>query len=150
MERREKDTAVETTRGPILAYMGIDLVECTSRPTRDSLQIRIVISRKGGVSIDECAKVHKTLLPRLQASLGRSDINIEVSSPGLTRNIKSSDEFALFTGRGARILVQGRTEWETGVIGETDDSSLTLQTPSGAVTIRFADIQKARLEYIGG
>ena len=150
MERREKDSAVETVLAPILEYMGIDTVECASRPTRDSLQVRIVISRRGGVSIDECAKVHKTLLPRLQASLGRSDINIEVSSPGLTRNIKSSDEFALFAGRGAKILVQGKTEWVTGTIGEADESSLTLETPGGAVTIRFADIQKARLEYIGG
>lgn len=150
MERREKDSAIETVLAPILEYMGVDIVECASRPTRDSLQVRIVISRKGGVSIDECAKVHKTLLPRLQASLGRSDINIEVSSPGLTRNIKSADEFALFAGRGAKILVQGKNEWVTGIIGEAADLSLTLETPEGAVTIRFADIQKARLEYIGG
>ncbi len=150
MERREKVPSIETILDPLLDYMGIQLVECSSHGIRDSLQVRIVISKREGISIEECATVHKTLLPRLEAALGRNDISIEVSSPGLTRNIKTADEFPVFTGRGVKVFVRGKSEWIQGIIKDADETRLTMETAEGAMTIEYSEIQKARLEYIGG
>lgn len=150
MEKRVGDKAVESVLEPILKAKDISLVECTSRPTKEAFQIRLIIHKESGVTIADCEEIHRFLLPRLAISLDRQDINLEVSSPGLNRIFKSSDEFAIFKNRDIKIYLETEKDWLDGKILETDDSSFVLKTKEGNKRIDYGAVHKARLEYTGG
>jgi ribosome maturation factor RimP len=144
-EHFEKDVrdAVE----PLLAGMGIFLVELAIGRLKGSTRVSVVIHRKEGVGIDDCAEVSRLLLPRLQTIEALLDVSLEVSSPGIERTIRSQAEYELFRGRGVRILSGTDTEWFGGIIERVEAGALWLK--KGKENRRFAleEIRKARLDY---
>ena len=74
------------------------------------------------------------------------DVHLEVSSPGISRNIKTTDEFKIFMGRKVKILSNNVSEWIHGSIESVDNNSVNLSIENGNIKIGFADINKAKLE----
>ncbi len=74
------------------------------------------------------------------------DVHLEVSSPGISRNIKTTDEFKIFLGRKVKILNKNDSEWIHGMIDFVDNNSVNLNIDNGKVEISFEDINKAKLE----
>lgn len=138
----------ENEINPLLDKMGLSLVELSQSTRRGSLTLHIVIYCGEGVSIEDCSLVHKTLAPRLEMVLAPADLYIEVSSPGLNRKFKTNQEFAVFKGRAVRILREGESEWDRGVIKEADDKKVILILPEGEEkTISFNTIKKGKFDY---
>ena len=70
-------------------------------PSKTTVKISAVIASKDiskDIGVDDCSKVHHALLPRLEALLGTEDTYMEVTSPGMDRNIKNAAEFEIFVG----------------------------------------------------
>ena len=101
---------------PLLAGMGLALVEMTLGRRKGTTRVCVVIYRQGGVGVDDCAEVSGMLLPRLETIDGMADVSLEVSSPGIERTLRSPAEYAIFAGRGVRILAGTETEWRGGII----------------------------------
>lgn len=135
--------------------LGYILVELKIGRTHSAVQIRAVISRPQtaqngaaqGIGINDCAKVHRLLMPRLEALLNAQDISMEVTSPGLTRNIKNAAEFALFVGKNVRVWDTDAADWTSGVIESAGTESLELKVSGTGETKMFAyeHIAKAKL-----
>ena len=135
--------------------LGYILVELKIGRTHSAVQIRAVISRPQaaqngaaqGIGINDCAKVHRLLMPRLEALLNAQDISMEVTSPGLTRNIKNAAEFALFVGKNVRVWDTDAADWTSGVIESAGTESLELKESGTGETKTFAyeHIAKAKL-----
>ena len=85
-------------------------------------------------------------MPRIELLEDSRDVNLEVSSPGITRNIKTVDEFDIFLGRKVRILKRDDSEWIHGSIESVDDNSVKLNNGKQTVSVSFPDINKAKLE----
>ena len=154
--------------GPLIAGLGYVLVELRVIPQHDSIRVIVVISKpvKGNdsiaIGVNDCAKVHRVLLPRLEALLNSQDIYMEVTSPGMERLIKNSAEFSLFKGRFIRVWDKEITDWIFGKICDSDTQSLTLEvihrddslkdgkTEPEIKIIPFVRISKAKLLQIGG
>ena len=156
---------------PLLAGMGIFLVELSLARLKGSTRVGVVIHRKdrmpeargeqmpqgrgermpqgrgGGVGIDDCAEVSRLLLPRLQTIEGLQDVSLEVSSPGIERTIRSQAEYELFLGRGVRILAGTDTEWFGGIIDRVEAGALWLKKGREKRAFALAEIRKARLDY---
>ena len=145
---------------PLVSGLGYALVSLNVVPQNGSIKVTAVISRAvsgddfSAIGIDDCAKVHRVLLPRLEAVLDSQDIYMEVTSPGMERNIKNAAEFALFEGRLARVWDQAVTEWVPGRIVTSDSQSVTLEvvheddsdsSASEKVNIPYVRISKAKL-----
>ena len=136
---------------PILRGMGFQIVEFKSKPRRSALQVILVIHRREGVNLDDCTRVYKSIYPRLELDNDDRDVHLEVSSPGIERNIKSAHEFEIFMGDGAKVLEENESEWIRGVISGTTPTSVVLETDEGEREIGFDSIQKAQLDYsLGG
>jgi ribosome maturation factor RimP len=131
----------------VVRGMGFEILEARSVRGKKDVQVYIVIYAAGGVSLDSCGDVLKTLRPRLQMLSGDSDVHIEVSSPGLERVIKSKREYGIFRGRGLRVLAEGQSEWAAGIITDVTDASLTLEAGGASLTFAFSDIRKAKLDH---
>ncbi len=132
---------------PVLRGMGFSLVELSIGRLKGSTRVSIVIYRKEGVGVDECAEISAMLFPRLEATDGLPDVSLEVSSPGIERAIRSPAEYEIFRGRGVRILAGGQSEWTTGIIDRVEDGSLWLRKGGDVLGFALSGIRKARLDH---
>jgi ribosome maturation factor RimP len=132
---------------PLLAGMGFSLVEISAGRRKGSTVVSLVIYRKEGVGVEQCAEVSSLVFPRLQTMEDLGDVSLEVSSPGIERSIKSPGEYAIFVGRGVRVLAADETEWFSGIIEGVEGDTLRLRKGSGRYGFALNGIRRARLDH---
>lgn len=136
---------------PLVEGMGFVLVDLKIVPSKQTTKISAVIASKdpsANIGVNDCAKVHRVLLPRLEALLGTEDTMMELTSPGIEHNIKNAAEFTVFTGREVRVWDKTVTDWVGGKIISADDKSVTMETESGEkLTVSYENIAKAKFIY---
>lgn len=144
-----------------VAALGYELVDVRWGGTgrRPLLQLRIDrTDTSGGVTIDDCASVSRSLEPWLDEHAQLSDrYTLEVSSPGVDRPLVRPRDYERF--RGERVVVQGteplvgdqrRIEgellgWEEAGEG---GGSVRLRLPEGdEVGVPLERIRKANLVF---
>ena len=129
----------------IIRGMGFEVVEAQYRPTSARPQVSIFIYRETGVSLKDCTDIYRTVMPRLEVVLDNRDINLEISSPGISRNIKYFGEFSIFRGRRVRIMPTGNNDWIEGIIQSADESSVLIAAEDGEIRYEREDIVKAKI-----
>jgi ribosome maturation factor RimP len=75
------------------------------------------------------------------------DFTLVCTSPGIDREIKDRIEWAIFKGRGVKVLLYNESDWLGGIIKDVDESFLYLQTSKDLRNIEFEKIRKAKLDY---
>lgn len=136
---------------PLIEGLGFNLVELRIIPAKTLNTVRLVISKKDttsteGISVNDCAKVHRILQPRLEALISSKEVSMEVTSPGMERNIKNAAEFALFVNSYVRLWNTDVTDWVPGKIVEANDSTIQIEKENGEkLTMPFDKIAKAKL-----
>ena len=84
---------------PILDEHGFELVDVEFVRENQDWYLRAYIDKPAGITIDDCETVNRALSDRLDADDFISEAYVlEVSSPGLTRHLKSEND--LKYGRG--------------------------------------------------
>lgn len=107
---------------------------------------RVYITKKGGVSLDECAKVSEILSPILDVKppcVG--EYNLEVSSPGLERKLTKLRHFTMSLGEKISLTLDDKTK----IIGEIVDVVGELiivfdELNHTKKELPFSDIKKAK------
>lgn len=141
----DPDDKVYQALDALLKKMNLSLVELAVRTKNGNTKVQVVLYSPQGLSIDECGKAHRILIPHLEQLLENEDLYVEVSSPGLERNIKYLRELNLYTAKKAKILRDGQSEWDSGVLRGVADGQLSLETAAGVQTIAVGTISKAKL-----
>ncbi len=136
---------------PIVDEERLELVEVEFKPANKRWLLRIYIDKEGGVTIDDCAYVSRELSRQLDVEDIIADpYTLEVSSPGLTRPLKKSADFARNKGKMCRIItreaIEGRNEF-MGEIGEITLDKVDIREKIGILTIPIYVIKKAHLEF---
>ncbi len=140
----------------IVANLGMVLCDVKKTMQGSTVQISVIIMNPvEDTSIDDCARVHNTILPRLQVKYGRDNLYVEVSTPGLQRNFRDAYEFEVFQGKRCRLYCLSAASWMEGVIGKVENGVVTLldyevensKEKGEEKLIEFNDIQKAKLDY---
>ena len=136
---------------PLVEGLGYRLVELKVIPSSSVTKISAMIASAepdGNIGVNDCAKVHRVLLTRLEALLGTEDTMMELTSPGIEHNIKNAAEFAVFTGRAVRVWDKTVTDWVGGKIISADDKQVTLEADDGKkFSVSFENIAKAKFNY---
>ena len=141
------DAEIRAAVEPVLSGMGFSLVELSVAGLKGSTRVCVVLYRKGGVGIDECAEASRLLLPRLETLEGVDAVSLEVSSPGIERHIRSPAEYEIFKGRGVRVLAGEETEWIRGIIDGVEGGTLWLTRGRERKGFAVSSIRKARLDH---
>ncbi|MDR1788537.1 MAG: ribosome assembly cofactor RimP [Treponema sp.] len=144
--RNGRDDALAETLEPVLKGLGLCLVEATASRHKGGCQVRLILTKPDGIGTEECSRAHKAVVPRLELLLETRGFSLEVSSPGIARQIKDASEFACFTGRGLRCFVTDQAGWIAGTILAADEKAVTLEGEGGQVTLAYERIGKARLD----
>jgi len=132
---------------PLLTGLGFSLVDLSIARLSGSTRVNVVIYRKEGVGVDECADISGMLFPRLETIDVLANPSLEVSSPGIDRTIRRPSEYAVFQGRGVRILAGDDTEWMGGIIDRVEEGTLWLRKGREIRGFAISGIRKARLDY---
>jgi len=130
---------------PLITGFGFKLVELVVFRKQSSWQVKVVITGAAGVGIADCTKVHRALLPRLEAILSSQDMYVEVASPGLDRILKNALEFSVFTGKNVKVWNTDISDWIMGAIVSSTKEAVTLSTEQGEQTVPYNKIAKAKL-----
>jgi len=145
---------IEKVKGilePIVADERLELVDVEFKPAGKRWLLRIYIDKEGGVTIDDCTYVSRELSRHLDVEdIIEHAYTLEVSSPGLTRILKKSEDFLRNKGKTCRIItheaVAGKNEF-MGEIGETTLDNVEIKEKMGIFTIPIYAIKKAHLEF---
>lgn len=133
---------------PVVEGLGFRLVELKVIPGKEVTKIGAVISSMdpaANISVNDCAKVHMVLLPRIEALIGNDNTTMELTSPGIEHNIKNAAEFELFIGRDVRVFDKTVTDWVGGKIVSADETKVTMEKEDGSsVTVLYENIAKAK------
>lgn len=100
---------------PILGREGFELVEVEWQREGRQWVLRLYVDRPGGVTIDHCQEVSRTVEPVLDVEdLIQTPYNLEVSSPGLDRPLRKPADFDRFAGQRAHVKTYGPLETAAG------------------------------------
>ncbi len=133
---------------PIVKGMGMSLVDMSVSRHKGSVQIRLIVYKPGCIGVDECSKVHRAVLPRLELQFPGQDLYVEVSSPGIDRNIKDASEFVHYFGRGIKCFRTDISDWSAGILESADEKGLVLKKGDNRMNVSYEIIAKAKLDYL--
>jgi ribosome maturation factor RimP len=133
---------------PVVEGAGLELVEVTYRGERGRRVLRVTVDRDGGVDLDTIAVVSEKLARRLD--LERFDdgaYQLEVSSPGLERPLKTPAQFARVVGSQVEVHTQAPIQGATrhvGTLTGVDDEGIDLEIDGAGRRVGFVQVASAR------
>lgn len=134
---------------PLVRDLGYELWELEFVSRGGSGLLRLYIDSPQGISLDDCERVsHKVSALLDQTDPIPGQYNLEISSPGLDRLLRTPAHFARFIGATARVEMRATVPGQrrfTGVVRAVTDDELTLNVDGGDVRLPIHGIHKARL-----
>ena len=125
---------------PIALERGLELVDVEYQPRPRRSLLRFILDRPGGISVDDLAEFSREAGDVLDAhDVVRGAYNLECSSPGINRPLKTPADFERYQGKSVRVRT---TE---PIVGATRNLHGKLVAAS-AVGIEIEDSTHGRLE----
>lgn len=142
--------AIEGVVLPAVRAHGLELVDVDVRGGSGRSLVRLFVDKPGGVTVDDCQRLSEEVGDLIDVSgLVPRSYDLEVSSPGLDRELRKERELRWATGRLVRVWtrepVDGRREL-VGRLTAVDDAVLTMTVSDGVRRVPRGLVTKARLE----
>jgi len=138
---------------PILWALGLELIEvvCVGQGARSV--VRVFIDKPGGVTVEDCGRAHLAIGPALDvADPFPHAYTLEVSSPGLDRAFKRTQDYRRALGKQVSVKLKQPIDgqWRVaGVLMEVNEQGVTIVVndphSERTLTLEFDSIAEARL-----
>jgi ribosome maturation factor RimP len=146
MHEDERELRIEEAMQPVLRDHGLTLVDLEWRGYRPRGILRVFVDKPAGVGIEDCQRASRELGDVLDAAgLIEEAYDLEVSSPGLDRQLRKDRELRWAVGKRVRCWLAGGEEHHGQLVG-VDDAVLTLDHDGHRVELPRARVTKARLD----
>lgn len=150
MERSSIAERVRAIAAAAAGSSGIELVNVEIAGTKRDAVLRIYIDKEGGVTLDDCGAVSREIETVLDAEdFIPSRYVLEVSSPGIERELYSIGDFVKFTGRLVKVKLKAEIDGQktfVGPITSVDGTEIQMEDRTkGGVTFDYANVEKANL-----
>ena len=115
---------------PILWALGLELVDvmCVGQGARSV--VRMYVDKPGGVTVDDCGRAHLAIGPALDvADPFPHAYMLEVSSPGLNRAFKRTQDYSRALGKQVNVKLRQPIDgqWRVvGVLKEVNEQGVTV------------------------
>lgn len=146
IEERLKDIAVKATRENEVEFVHLEMAG-----TKRNRVVRVFADKEGGITIDDCSNVSRSI----EALMDADDFMpgayvLEVSSPGLDRELYSLDDFTKFAGKLAKVKMKpdfdGPKALNGRIVRVVEGEIVFDDRTSGEITIPYALVAKANLK----
>jgi ribosome maturation factor RimP len=146
MDEAGRAGLIEEAVAPVVADHGLQLVDVEWRELRPRGLLRLYVDKLGGVGIGDCERLSREIGDVLDAAaVIEGAYDLEVSSPGLDRQLRKEREYRWAVGRQVRCWLAGGAEVRGRLAAVTSDR-LVLDRGGEQVELGRADVTKARLE----
>lgn len=155
MEKFPKKNIASTVRDlalPLADEFGFILWDVEYVKEGAEMILRITIDKEGGITIDDCEKMHRAIDPILdEADPIENSYRLEVSSPGIERVLKTDEHIDACVGCKVEVklfapLEDGRKSLTGKLLGQNEDG-VGIELDDGDVTISRSAIAKLRTVY---
>ena len=145
MQEAERVARLEEVIQPILHDHGLELVDLEWRDGPRGV-LKLAVDKPGGVAVGDCERASREFGDVLDvAGLVGAGYDLEVSSPGLDRRLRSDREFRWAIGKRVRCWQSGGAETH-GRLREVSGEQLVLEHEGQRIEIPRATLTKARLD----
>ncbi|UTJ06871.1 ribosome maturation factor RimP [Arcobacter roscoffensis] len=128
-----------------LAVESLDaqLYDIVTTKENDRNIYRVLVTAKGGINLDKCAEISRMISPILDVEEPMSGVyNLEVSSPGIERKLRTKDHFKASIGDKVKIK-DIATETYKGELLSADDNKILIKTEFGEEEVEYDSILSA-------
>ncbi len=139
---------VEAMITPILAAIGIELVEVEYRKEHGEQMLRIYIDREEGVDLSTCTQATRAVQDTIDEANIAYD-HLEMSSPGLNRLLNKELDFIRFQGERVKVRTRQALAGQknfSGRLGQVDQAHLNLEMDGQIQSIPRDIISIVRLD----
>src|SRR6266852_1768381 len=137
---------VEAVLSPVLDAHGLELVDAQWRREGRRWALRFFVDKPGGAGIADCQRFSHEAGDVLDVSgLLTESYDLEVSSPGLDRQLRKDREFRWALGRRVRCWLAGGEEVR-GRLAAVEPDRLVLERDDGRIELPRRTLTKARLD----
>lgn len=139
---------------PVANANGVSLYDVEFKKEGSDFVLRIIIDKEDDtpISIDECENVSRALSDILDEKDPISEpYMLEVSSPGIDRELKKEKDFIRFMGRDVDIKLYKAKDGVKLICGKLiaySDGNVTVETDNTQIEIAKADWSSVRLSVI--
>ena len=150
MKKSIKETVREAIE-PCITELGYRIWDVSYQKVGADYHLEITIDSDDGIGIEDCEKVHRAIDPILDE---RDPIEgfyyLEVSSPGIERELKSDEHISLSIGEVVEAKLFTAKDGAKSFKGELkayENGELTLAVGEGEVVLQKSEIAKLTTVY---
>jgi len=135
---------------PLLRGKDMELVDLEFRKEGVGKVLRLFIDKKDGITVEDCAIISRELSTLLDVNEVIAERYVlEVSSPGLRRPLKKSEDFKRYEGKLVLIKtnepIENRKVFK-GYLKDTNDEGIEMDIDGIIYSLSYHQINKANLE----
>jgi ribosome maturation factor RimP len=134
---------------PVCESEGLELIHVEYQRESGGRILRLYIDKPEGINLDDCVIVSRQMGDIIDVNLGDiGPFNLEVTSPGPSRPLASTEDFNKYKGNRVKIKttrsINGQKNFK-GILLGISGGQVNLQLDEQIVAIPNQDILKARL-----
>ena len=135
---------------PIVLNEGMEVVDIEYRRESGGWVLRVILDKEGGVTLDDCTRVSQEVGRSLDVEdIIQTSYTLEVSSPGLTRPLKTERDFMKYLHRLIKVKtvdpIQNRRQFKGRLLG-VSQNGVEIKVDGGIFQIPLSNVAKANLE----
>ncbi len=151
MDKHLISERVENIAAKVAGANGVELVHVEIAGTKRDVVLRIYIDKPDGVTIEDCSLFSKAVEDILEIEdFIPSRYVLEVSSPGIERELYSLADFVKFAGQLAKVKTNVEIDGQKTFVGEilaVDEDKIEIDDRTiGTVSFNYRDVAKANLK----
>lgn len=151
MSKEEIIRQLEKLVTPLLEARRVELVDLEyTRPRKGRGTLRLFLDREGGITLEELARLNRVVSELLDVhDIIPGPYFLEVSSPGLTRELKKPRDYERYRGRLVKLTTRGPgagSQVHRGILQGLEGEEVCLQEEGQLTRIPLQEIARARLD----
>jgi ribosome maturation factor RimP len=150
MTEREIVERLRAMIHPIVLNEGMEVVDIEYRRESGGWILRLILDKEGGVTLDDCTRVSQEVGRSLDVEdILQTSYTLEVSSPGLTRPLKTEKDFMKYLHRLVKVKtvdpIQNRRQFKGKLLG-VSENEVEIEVEREIFQIPLSNVAKANLE----
>jgi len=146
---------VREIAAPLAAQEGLELIDVELGGPGGRQILRIFIDKSGGVSLDDCSSISRAVSAALDVEDPiQGAYDLEVSSPGLDRPLRTPEHFQKFAGKRVRVRTFGplpeceNRKTFVGILQGYDNETIVLDVDGRIFRVPHAQVSKANVDPV--